>query len=169
MKSGGFREEMSGKDLVRNRSGSWCKIHPRKLSGTRYVVYSSVAHINVAPDAITGLIIPFPIVPDSSSQTNSPATGGRGNVSRSAFPVRKIVLLSQRVLRRVMAAKESLFKFGTFVPKNDREAESSPEAARWRWRAGRTLEWVRLCKEGTFDGDWTWSKVQEAYPAYKKV
>jgi hypothetical protein len=65
-----------------------------------------------------------------------------------------------------MAAKESLFKFGTFVPKNDREAESSPEAA--RWRAGRTLEWVRLCKEGTFDGDWTWSKVQEAYPAYKK-
>jgi hypothetical protein len=65
-----------------------------------------------------------------------------------------------------MAAKESLFKFGTFVPKNDREAESSPEAA--RWKAGRTLEWVRLCKEGTFDGNWTWSKVVEAYPEYKK-
>ena len=42
----------------------------------------------------------------------------------------------------------------------------SPEAA--RWRAGRSLEWVRLCKEGTFDGNWTWSKVNEAYPAYEK-
>jgi hypothetical protein len=65
-----------------------------------------------------------------------------------------------------MAAKESLFKFGTFVPKNDREAESSPEAA--RWRAGRTLEWVRLGKEGTFDSGWTWAMVQETYPEYKK-
>ncbi len=65
-----------------------------------------------------------------------------------------------------MAAKESLFKFGILVPKNDREAESSPEAA--RWKAGRSLEWVRLCKEGTFDGNWTWSKVNEAYPVYKR-
>ncbi len=65
-----------------------------------------------------------------------------------------------------MAAKESLFKFGTFVPKNDREAELSPEAV--RWKAGRTLEWVRLCKEGTFDGDWTWEKVCQSYPEYKK-
>jgi hypothetical protein len=32
---------------------------------------------------------------------------------------RKMVLLSKRVLRRVMAAKESIFKFGTFVPQND--------------------------------------------------
>ena len=40
MESGGFREEMSGKDLVRNRSGSWCKMHPRKLSGTRNVVFT---------------------------------------------------------------------------------------------------------------------------------
>ncbi len=126
----------------------------------------SVAHTNVAPDPITGLVIPFPIVPDSSPQTNSSVTGSSSNVSRSSFPLRKIVLLSQRVLRRVMAAKESLVKFGTFVPKNDREAESSPEAA--RWRAGRTLEWVRLNREGTFDGDWTWSKVQEIYPEYKK-
>ncbi len=49
--------------------------------------------------------------------------------------VRKLVLLSKRVLRRVLAAKESLFKFGTFVPKNDRQADSSPEAS--RWKAGR--------------------------------
>jgi hypothetical protein len=65
-----------------------------------------------------------------------------------------------------MVAKESLFKFGTFVPKNDREAESSPEAA--RWKAGRNLEWVRLRKEGTFDHDWTWDKVHQLYPDYKR-
>jgi hypothetical protein len=40
MKSGGIREEMSGKDLLLNRSGSWCKMHPGKLSGTRYVVFT---------------------------------------------------------------------------------------------------------------------------------
>jgi hypothetical protein len=38
-------------------------------------------------------------------------------------PIRKLVLLSKRILRKIMVAKESLFKFGTFVPKNDREAE----------------------------------------------
>ena len=81
-------------------------------------------------------------------------------------PIRKLVFLSKRVLRRFMAAKESLFKFGTFVPKNDREAESSPEAT--RWKAGCDLEWVRLGKEGTLDGAWTWDKIREAYSEYKR-
>ena len=76
------------------------------------------------------------------------------------------VFLTRRVFRRIMAAKESIFKYGTFVPKNDREAESSPEAS--RWKAGRTLEWLRLEQHGTFDGDWTWDKVCKAYPSYKK-
>ncbi len=49
--------------------------------------------------------------------------------------------LSQRVIRRILAAKESLFKFGTFVPANDREADSSPESH--RWQAGRALECMR--------------------------
>jgi hypothetical protein len=80
--------------------------------------------------------------------------------------VRKLILLSQRVLRRVLAAKESIFKYGTFVPKNDREADSSPEAS--RWKAGRTLEWLRLEQHGTFDGDWTWDKVCRTFPLYKK-
>jgi hypothetical protein len=65
-----------------------------------------------------------------------------------------------------MAAKESIFKYGTFVPKNDREADSSPEAS--RWKAGRTLEWLRLKQHGTFDGDWTWEKVCNIFPMYKK-
>jgi hypothetical protein len=77
-----------------------------------------------------------------------------------------MVLLSKRILRRVMAAKESIFKFGTFVPQNDRQADSSPEAS--RWKAGRDLEWLRLGTQGTFDGDWTWDSVRAAYPAYKR-
>jgi hypothetical protein len=76
------------------------------------------------------------------------------------------MLLSQRILRRAMAAKETLFKFGTFVPVNDREAEASPEAH--RWRAGRALEWLRLNEQGTFDGTWTWDKLQAQYPTYHK-
>jgi hypothetical protein len=79
---------------------------------------------------------------------------------------RKLGLISKRVLRRIMAAKESLVKFGTFVPRSDRQADLSPEAS--RWKAGRDLEWFRLKKEGTFDGDWTWEKVRENYPAYKR-
>ena len=39
----------------------------------------------------------------------------------------RLVLLSKKVLRKILAAKESIFKFGTFVPANDREADSSPE------------------------------------------
>jgi hypothetical protein len=78
----------------------------------------------------------------------------------------KLILLSTRVLRRVLAAKESLFKYGMFVPKNDREADSSPEAS--RWKAGRDLEWLRLGQVGTFDGDWTWDKVCCDYPTYNK-
>jgi hypothetical protein len=65
-----------------------------------------------------------------------------------------------------MAAKESLFKFGTFVPKSDREADSSPEAP--RWRAGKDLEWMRLREQGTFERDWSWVRIQLEHPGYKK-
>jgi hypothetical protein len=78
----------------------------------------------------------------------------------------RLVFLTRRVFRKIMAAKESIFKYGTFVPKNDREAESSPEAS--RWKAGRDLEWLRLEQHGTFDGDWTWNKVCKAYPSYQR-
>ncbi len=89
----------------------------------------------------------------------SPIAIVSGAASLGFSPLRRVVLLSLRTLRRILAAKESLFKFGTFVPKNDREADSSPEAT--KWNAGRTLEWVRLGQQETFDGDWTWAKVQE--------
>jgi hypothetical protein len=76
------------------------------------------------------------------------------------------VILTVRQLRRVMAAKESLFKFGTFVPKSEREADSSPEAP--RWRAGKDLEWMRLREQGTFERDWSWARIQVEHPTYKK-
>jgi hypothetical protein len=76
------------------------------------------------------------------------------------------VVLTIRQIRRIMAAKESLFKFGIFVPRSDREAQASPEAP--RWRAGRDLEWLRLNEQGTFEGDWTWARVQKEHPTYKK-
>ncbi len=77
-----------------------------------------------------------------------------------------MVFLSQRVLRRILAAKESLFKFGTFVPSNDREADASPEAH--RWQAGRALEWLRLTEQGTFDGTWTLDRMNKEFPTYRK-
>ncbi len=67
----------------------------------------------------------------------SPGTGFSGFAGVSPL-VPKMGLISKRILRRVMAAKESLVKFGTFVPRNDRQADASPEAS--RWKTGRDLE-----------------------------
>jgi hypothetical protein len=78
--------------------------------------------------------------------------------TRKAKPSR--VVLTVRQLRRVMAAKESLFKFGTFVPRSEREAP--------RWRAGRDLEWLRLWEQGTFERDWTWARIQSEHSTYRK-
>jgi hypothetical protein len=126
--------------------------------------HSSTARPDAIPSGQSG-----PIVPNSTEQRFSSATETIPETkmaSRVSGTIRKLVLLSKRVLRRVMAARESLVKFGTFVPRNDREADLSPEAS--RWKAGRDLEWFRLLKEGTFDGDWTWDKVHDAYPDYKR-
>jgi hypothetical protein len=76
------------------------------------------------------------------------------------------MLLSPKQIRRVLAARETLFKFGTFVPRNDREADTSPEAT--RWKAGRDLEWLRLNDAGTFETDWTLDRMTSSYPSYLK-
>jgi hypothetical protein len=65
-----------------------------------------------------------------------------------------------------MAAKESLFKFGVFVPRSEREAEASPEAP--RWKVGQDLEWLRLGEQGTFERDWTWARIRAEFASYKK-
>jgi hypothetical protein len=41
-------------------------------------------------------------------------------------------LLAIRTYRKILKMQESLFKYGTFVPRNDREAEISPEAVQWK-------------------------------------
>ncbi len=78
----------------------------------------------------------------------------------------RLVRLSQRVLRRVLPAKESLFKFGTFVPTNEREADALPESH--RWGAARSLEWLRMKDQGTFDGAWTLDRLAPEYPTYRR-
>ena len=57
-------------------------------------------------------------------------------------------------------------KYGVFVPRNDAEADASPEAV--RWDSGRQLEWLRLRVQGTFERNWDWERVQKSYPNYKK-
>ena len=73
-------------------------------------------------------------------------------------------LLSTSIIKRILRAQETMFKYGTMIPKNDAEADRSPEAI--RWVSGRTLEWIRLNQASTFETQWTWKKVQEQYPKY---
>jgi hypothetical protein len=80
--------------------------------------------------------------------------------------VSKMRLLSIRTMRRILAAKETIHKYGVFVPRNDREADTSPEAV--RWASGRQLEWLRLQEQGTFERNWDWVRLRKAYPSYQK-
>ena len=74
--------------------------------------------------------------------------------------------ISNSIIRRILRAQETIFKYGTMIPRNDAEADRSPEAV--RWISGRSLEWIRLNQATTFDGQWSWKKVQEKYPNYLK-
>jgi hypothetical protein len=74
--------------------------------------------------------------------------------------------MSGRVMRGILKAQEILFKYGTLIPRSDREAEASPEAI--RWQSGRQLEWLRLLAAKTFETHWTWERIRKEYPAYKR-
>ncbi len=50
------------------------------------------------------------------------------------------------------------------MPRNDRDADASPE--RVRWRSGRQLEWLRLKEVGAFEYDWTSDRLAREYPNY---
>jgi hypothetical protein len=78
----------------------------------------------------------------------------------------KVKALSGRVIRRILKAQETLFKYGTLIPRSDREPEASPEAI--RWRSGRQLEWLRLLAAKTFEIHWTLEQIRKAYPDYKR-
>jgi hypothetical protein len=78
----------------------------------------------------------------------------------------EIKALSTKTIIKILKAQETMFKYGTFIPRNDREADQSPEAP--RWRSGRALEWLRLRIAQTFETDWTWERVKREHPSYLK-
>ena len=110
---------------------------PRKLAASTTLFWSKVFGLFGFPDqppeivqgSVRGLV--------SRLQTSMCPH----DVSRWPLPV-----LSSTRMRLVLKAKETIFKYGVYVPKNDKDANLSPE--RVQWRAGRTLEWLRLLKIG---------------------
>jgi hypothetical protein len=78
----------------------------------------------------------------------------------SAHPIRT------SILRQILRFQVSIFKYGVQIPKTDAEADNSPE--RRQWKAGRDLEWLRLGNRGTFGDSYTWTKIQEKFPQYRK-
>jgi hypothetical protein len=105
---------------------------------------------------LTRILACAPIIPCLGSMTIRP--GPRIPITSN--------LLMAKTIRKILKAQESLFKYGTFIPRNDTEAEKSPEAH--RWKSGRQLEWLRLEAAKTFETHWTWEKIQEQFPGYKR-
>jgi hypothetical protein len=95
----------------------------------------------------------------------APSDGGDEDLHTPSglFP-RPIRHLNTKAIRRILAAKETIFKYGVFLPRNDRDADNSPE--RVRWHSGRQLEWLRLKEVGAFEYDWTSDRLTREYPDY---
>jgi hypothetical protein len=72
--------------------------------------------------------------------------------------------LNSKVVRRILAARESIFKYGIYLPRNDFDADMSPE--RTRWHSGRQLEWLCLKQVGAFEYDWTRARMTLEHPDY---
>jgi hypothetical protein len=92
-----------------------------------------------------------------------------GQCYRGAFRAPRLdnrTKLSRSKVRKMLKATETIFKHGVRVPKGDRDARTLPDAV--RWKAGRDLEWMRLKSMGTFDGNWTWTRVQREFPKFTK-
>jgi hypothetical protein len=101
---------------------------------------------------------------DDTPSTSMPRIGERLKVEPMSS--RKL-FLTTKTIRRVLNFKENIMKYGVFVPRNDREADFSPEAV--RWDSGRQLEWLRLRAQGTFERNWDWERVTKKFPNYKKA
>jgi hypothetical protein len=82
----------------------------------------------------------------------------------NSFPRSRACHLNAKVLRRILASRETIFKYGIYLPRNDRDADASPE--RLRWNSGRQLEWLRLKKVGAFEYDWTKERLSRDYSHY---
>ncbi len=75
-------------------------------------------------------------------------------------------LITVKTIRRILNFKESIMKYGVFIPRNDNEADASPEHL--RWESGRMLEWMRLQEQGTFKRNWDWQRIQKKFPSYQR-
>jgi hypothetical protein len=73
--------------------------------------------------------------------------------------------LNAKTIRRILAARETIFKYGIYLPRSDHDADTSPESV--RWKSGRQLEWLRLKTVGAFEYDWTIARVNQEYPDYQ--
>jgi hypothetical protein len=91
---------------------------------------------------------------------------GTMHVQKDTGFVSRVKALPTKILRRILKTQETLFKYGTLIPRSDKEAEASPEAI--RWRSGRQLEWLRLLAAKTFETNWTWERIRKEYPEYTK-
>jgi hypothetical protein len=84
--------------------------------------------------------------------------------SATSFPRPHPVHLKAKVIRRMFAARETIFKYGVYLTRNDRDADASSE--RVRWQSGRQLEWLWLKAVGAFEYDWTKDRLSREYPQY---
>ncbi len=109
---------------------------------------------------------------DLEEETLPPKTEDQGWFSVAKVKLKlpdfgiRTALLSSKTIRRILNFKESILKYGVFVPRNDNEANASSEHL--RWSSGRQLEWMRLQDQGTFERNWDWTRVQKSFPAYRK-
>jgi hypothetical protein len=76
-------------------------------------------------------------------------------------------VLTARTIRRILKAQETIFKYGTLIPRNDAEDQRALEAV--RWMSGKQLEWIRLKQATAFETGWTWTSVLQHFPHYKKA
>jgi len=88
-----------------------------------------------------------------------------GKIFRTPLSPIPPVHLNSKTMRRILAMRETIFKYGIYLPKTDRDADTSPESA--RWRSGRQLEWLRLKAVQAFEYDWTVDRMLVEFPDYQ--
>ncbi len=77
------------------------------------------------------------------------------------YPPATCPYINSKTVRRILAARESIFKYSVYLSRNDRDADASPEKVR-----GRQLEWLRLKAVGAFEYDWTKERLTREFPHY---
>ena len=93
-----------------------------------------------------------------------------GQYYRGAFRAPRLdnrTKLSKSKVRKILEGYgDDLSSMGSVSQKGTAMLAPLPDAV--RWKAGRDLEWMRLKAMGTFDGSWTWTRVQREFPKFTK-